>query len=77
MQAPQKVAGKSALVHPAEKALKRYAANAMGLQPKKTVHAHLGVCPECRSAILNLHDLARRYRDLERVGIARAVGWKA
>jgi hypothetical protein len=77
MQTPQEVASESALIHPAEKVLKEYAANTVGLQAKKAVRAHVESCPECRSAIVQHHDVARRYRDLERVWIARAAGRKS
>ena len=55
--------------HPADRLLKSFAANEMGPQRKKMVVRHLENCVECRSTVARHHELARRYRDLERSAI--------
>jgi predicted anti-sigma-YlaC factor YlaD len=60
-----------ALIHPAEHVLRRHAANGMTLRRRRTIDAHLELCEECRAVVSKMHQLARRYRDFERLWIAR------
>jgi len=55
--------------HPTERSLARFAANDMGPQRKKVIVRHLETCQDCRKAVTRFHDIARRYRDLERRAI--------
>ena len=55
--------------HPTERVLARFASNEMGPQRKKLIARHLETCPDCRKAVTRFHDIARRYRDLERRAI--------
>jgi len=59
--------------HPTERSLGRFVANELGPQRKKTVVRHLESCAECRKTVARLHEVARRFRDLERRAIAFAV----
>lgn len=43
----------------------------MGPRPKKKVVLHLETCADCRKTVERFHDIARRYRELERRAIAR------
>ena len=63
--------------HPKELVLKRYAANETGKRGRKEVANHLEVCSDCRAAVLKFRTIARRFRDLERVALKRAVTTKS
>ena len=56
--------------HPAERALRRYAANEMGREAKKRMMKHLAECPACERDVTKYRDLGRRLRELERCAIA-------
>lgn len=60
-------------VHPTELSLARFALNEMGVKTRKKLATHLESCPECRKTVARHHELARRYRDLERRAISSAV----
>jgi len=70
--AHEEVREKLTLVHPSEHALERYAINEMGLQSRKRLKSHLEGCIDCRNSVAKSREVARRYRDLERVAITRA-----
>jgi hypothetical protein len=59
--------------HPTERVLRRFACNEMGPQRKKLIARHLETCSDCRKAVTRLHDIARRYRDLERRAIQQVA----
>ncbi len=55
--------------HPAERALRRYVSNEMGVRRKKVVVQHLEACEHCRKSVARLHAIARTFRDWERSAI--------
>ena len=55
--------------HPPERALGRYAANEMGPGTQKRLKGHLQQCSECRTRVGNMRELARRFKDFERMAI--------
>jgi hypothetical protein len=59
--------------HPTERALSRFAANEMGTQRKRSMVQHLETCQDCQRTVTRLHEIARRYRDLERRAIAHVA----
>jgi predicted anti-sigma-YlaC factor YlaD len=70
---PDVLSESAEIAHPTERALGRFAANEMGSQRKKMVTRHLENCAECRNAVSRLHEIARRFRDLERRAIAHVA----
>ena len=57
--------------HPSEQSLRRYVANEMGTVRKKKLATHLDQCPGCRALSGRIHEVARRFRDFERLALAR------
>jgi anti-sigma factor RsiW len=60
--------------HPTERTLRQYVSNELGSRRKQIVVEHLEACHECRKAVTDFREVARRFRDLEKVAIAHAVG---
>lgn len=56
--------------HPTERTLGRLASNELGPRNRKKTAEHLEACMQCRERVSRLRELARRFRDLERTGIA-------
>jgi len=70
---PVVLSGTTETAHPTERSLSRYAAGEMGPQRKKIVARHLENCADCRKTVAHLHEIARRFRDLERRAIAHVA----
>ena len=61
------------LIHPTERSLGRFVSNEMGPRGRKSIKVHLDGCPACRDRTMQLRDIARRFRDLEKTALAYAA----
>ena len=58
---------------PAERWLARFASNNMGPQRRRKLARHLETCADCRKKVSGHREIARRYRDMERLVIAASA----